>query len=149
MFDQRVSSKIVPACFMSLNTPVFCSKLNYIFCPTGIFGLEGTFVSSKYVGGMWGCFLWCSTYHCYGVDRVHDGEQQDVVLGKVPIVYRTSCNTECELSDEGKKKSCFLPQDCPIKSSWPCNPCFFFKFGCCFLYKKSYMCHRINADEWC
>ena len=47
-----------------------------------------------------------------------------------------------------EKKSCFLPQDCPIKSSWPCNPCFFFKFGCCFLYKMSYMCHRINAFWW-
>ena len=28
-----------------------------------------------------------ATYHCDRVDRVHYGEQQDVVLGKVPIVY--------------------------------------------------------------
>lgn len=27
-----------------------------------------------------------STYHGDRVDRVHDGEQQDVVLGKIPIV---------------------------------------------------------------
>ena len=33
-----------------------------------------------------GCFMIWSTYHCDWVDRVHDGEQQDVVLGKVPIV---------------------------------------------------------------
>ena len=96
---------------------------------------------------MWGCFLWCSTYHCYGVDRVHDGEQQDVVLGKVPIVYRTSCNTECELSDEGKKIM-FPPTRLSDQVFLAMQSMFFFKFGCCFLYKMSYMCHRINAFWW-
>lgn len=35
------------------------------------------------------------TYHCDRVDWVHDGEQQDVVLGKVPIVsYRQSVSSK-------------------------------------------------------
>lgn len=41
------------------------------------------------VCGWWWCFFFFSrfvTYHCDRVDRVHDGEQQDVVLGKVPSI---------------------------------------------------------------